>query len=234
MISIFSVVFDTNLSALKLNNDLLKIQHWAYQWKMSFNPDPSKQAQEVIFSRKNNKLCHPDLIFNQTKVNRTSSQKHLGLLLDEKLNFKEHIKVLIDKASKGISVIRKLRYQVPRDSLVSLYKCFIRSILEYGDVIYDQPSNSSFSNKIESIQYNAALAITGAIRGTSKDKLYKELGFEYLSSRRWFKRLCLFHKIYHNKSPGYLYNILPKHHNLFNLRNQHLIPQFFLSYRLLF
>ena len=138
---------------------------------MSFNPDPTKQAQEVIFSKKKNKPYHPDLIFNQTNVKRTSSHKHLGLLLDEKLNFKEHVKVLIDKASKGISLIRKLRYQIPRHSLVSVYKFFIRSILEYADVIYDQPSNNSFSDKIESIQYNADLAITGAIRGTSRDKL---------------------------------------------------------------
>ena len=193
--SIFSVVFDPNLAAAILNRDLLKIQQWAFQWKMSFNPDPSKQAQEVIFSRKNNKPYHPDLVFNQVNIQRTQSQKHLGLILDEKLDFKEHVKVLMDKASKGISIIRKLRYLIPRHSLVTIYKSFIRSILEYADVIYDQPSNDSFSNKIESIQYNAALAITGAIRGTSKDKLYRELGLEQLSSRRWFKRLCLFHKI---------------------------------------
>ena len=123
--------------------------------------------------------------------------------------------------------VRKLRHQIPRQSLVSLYKSFIRSILEYADVIYDQPSNNSFSDKIESIQYNATLAITGAIRGTSKDKLYNELGLEYLSSRRWFKRLCLFHKIYHNQSPKYLYRLIPQPHNLFNLRSQNLIPQFF-------
>ena len=60
-----------------------------------------------------------------------------------------------------------------------------------------------------------------------KDKLYKELGFEYLSSRRWLKRLCLFHKIYHNKSPEYLYRVIPQPHNLFNLRSQDLIPQIF-------
>ena len=99
---------------------------------------------------------------------------------------------MIDKASKGINVIRKLKFHIPRHALVSLYKSFIRSILEYGDVIYDQPSNASFSDKIESIQYNAALAVTGTIRGTSKDKLYKELGFEYLCSKRLLKRIYLF------------------------------------------
>ena len=104
---------------------------------MRFNPNLSKEALEVIFSRKNNKPCHPDLSFNQTIVNRTSSQKPLGLILDEKLDFKEHVKVLIDKSSKGVNVIRKLRGQVPRRSLVPLYKSFTRSILEYADVIYD-------------------------------------------------------------------------------------------------
>ena len=61
-------------------------------------------------------------------------------------------------------------------------------------------------NKIESLQYNAALAITGAIRGSSKEKLFQELGFEYLSSRRWLRKLCLFHKTVVNKSPNYLCN----------------------------
>ena len=53
--SLFSVVHNANTTAKELNNDLVKISRWAYQWKMSFNPDPSKQAQEVIFSRKTKK-----------------------------------------------------------------------------------------------------------------------------------------------------------------------------------
>ena len=61
-------------------------------------------------------------------------------------------------------------------------------------------------NKIESLQYNAALAITGAIRGSLKEKLYQELGFDFLSSRRWLRKLCLFYKTVVSKSPIYLYN----------------------------
>ena len=60
-----------------------------------------------------------------------------------------------------------------------MYKSFIRPHLDYGDGIYDQPFNASFSNKIESVQYNAALTITGAIQGSCRDKLYQELGLEY-------------------------------------------------------
>ena len=60
--SLFSVVPDVNASARELNDDLKKINKWAFQWKMSFNPDPSKQAQEVIFSRKIKKLPHSTVI----------------------------------------------------------------------------------------------------------------------------------------------------------------------------
>ena len=72
-----------------------------------------------------------------------------------------------------------------RPSLLTIYKSFVRPHLDYGDVIYDQPNNSNLSHKIESVQYNAVLAITTAIRGTSKEKLYQELGLESLRNRRW-------------------------------------------------
>ena len=77
--SLFSVVYDRNTSTNELNNDLRMIRSWAYQWKVSFNPDPSKQAQEVIFSRKIKKTNQPELIFSNIPVNRTSNQKHLGM-----------------------------------------------------------------------------------------------------------------------------------------------------------
>ena len=73
------------------------------------------------------------------------------------------------------------------DNLQSLL--FLRPLVDYGDIIYDQPQNESFCNKLESVQYKAALAITGAIQGTSRDKLYQELGLESLKSRRWYKHL---------------------------------------------
>ena len=94
-----------------------------------------------------------------------------------------------------ISLIISLAITLPRDALLTIYKSFVRPHLDYGDIIYDQPQNESFCNKLESIQYNAALAITGAIQGTSKTKLYKELGLEFLKSRRWFRQLCTFYKI---------------------------------------
>ena len=106
--SLFSVVCDLNTSVNEINDDLKKIEAWAHQWKMSFNPDPLKQAQKVIFSRKRNKPHHPDIIFNGNTVKKSSSQKYLGMLLDSKLDFDEHVKGVFDKTSKSIGLIRKL------------------------------------------------------------------------------------------------------------------------------
>ena len=77
------------------------------------------------------------------------------------------------------------------------------------DVIYDQPNNNRLSEKIESIKYNAALAITGAIRGTSREKLYQELGLQSLKDRRWLRRLCYLHKILSTKLLASLYDLIP-------------------------
>ena len=101
--SLFSTVHDPSKSAKLLNDDLQKISDWAFKWKMLFNPDVTKQAQEVIFSRKSNKTDHPVVYFNEAPVAKASCQKHLGMHLDEKLNFNNtHIKEKIVKASKAV------------------------------------------------------------------------------------------------------------------------------------
>ena len=69
------------------------------------------------------------------------------------------------KMNKGISVIKRLRHSLPRKSLLSIYKAFFRPLIDYGDIIYDQPQNEFLCNEIESVQYKAAVAITGAIQG---------------------------------------------------------------------
>ena len=94
---LLSVTHDITTSANEPNNDLKKISDWAFQWKMSFNPDPCKQAQEVIFSRKLKKLSHPSLVFNNTNISSCNSQKHLDILLDSKLTFEEYYKTMLNK-----------------------------------------------------------------------------------------------------------------------------------------
>ena len=217
--SLFSVVHNITDSANLLNSFLSKTDEWALQWKMSFNPDPTKQAQEIIFSRKTSQRNHPGLMFNNSIVNVTTIHKHLGMIFDSKLSFDEHLKSVLKKISKTVALLRKFQGILPRTSLITIYKLFARPRLDYGDIIYDQKFNESFHQRIESIQYNAAIAITGAIRGTSSEKLYQELGLESLRSRRWLRRLCLFYKIYKNKSPSYLHNLIPGRVKFYSARS---------------
>ena len=96
------------------------------------------------------------------------------MILDTKLNFLEHIKNILTK------LLRKLQNIFSRGSLLTIFKSFVRPHLDYGDVTFDQGYNNTFHQKMESIQYNAALAITGAIKGSSRENLYQELGLKSL------------------------------------------------------
>ena len=102
-----------------------------------------------------------------------------------------------------------------------MYKAFIRPLVDYCDVIYDKIFNESWHKKLESAQYNAVLAITGAIRGTNTVKPYQELGLESLQNRRKLRRLTYFYKIkiYEYQSLLYLYNLV-----LAKKSGNHLLP----------
>ena len=91
MMSLFSVVHNVTDSANLLNKQS-KINELALQWKMTFNLDPTKQAQEIIFSCKTSKRNHLGIMFNNSIVNGTSIHKHLGMIFDSKLSFNEHLK----------------------------------------------------------------------------------------------------------------------------------------------
>ena len=212
------------MSATNLNSDLSKINAWANQWKMTFNPDPNKQAQEAIFSRKIRKTSHPPLTFNNNFVKQGQFQKHLGVYLDSRLDFREHLQNMFHKINKTFSLLHKLQKNLPTAPSITIYKSFIRPHLDYGDILYDQAFNNSFHERLESIQYNAALAITDAIRGSSKEKLYQELDFESLQQRRWYRKLCLFHKIIKSQSPKYLSELIPTARQAYMTRCKKIIP----------
>ena len=177
-------------------------------------------------SCKSHKLVHLLVLFNDIPVKNCYIQKHFDVHLDQKLNFNHHVKEKITKANKSIRVIKKSSNTLLRDVLLTIYKLFVRAHLDHGNIIYDQPQNKSFCNKLESVRYNAALAITEAIRVTPKIKLYKELSLEILESRRWFKRLCTFYKMKIYKVPPYLAQLLPKGTHLHNTRKSQDITTF--------
>jgi len=230
--SLFSIVENPKVSADILQHDLDKITEWAHQWKMSFNPDPTKPAEEILFSHKKIGLYHPPLLFNNIEVKRVTEHKHLGLILDPKLSFLKHITEKVGIARKGIGIIKHLAPYLPLKSRDQIFKMHVRPHLDYCDVIYHIPAitkEASDSDSIrtlnylmgtlESTQYQAALAVSGAWKGTSQIKIYDELGWESLDQRRMFRRLVQFYKIMTDQTPDYLrFPTLSLHRHLYGIR----------------
>ena len=85
----------------------------------------------------------------------------------------------------------------------------MRPHLDYGEMIYDEAYNEIFHQKLESFQYSTCLALSGGIRESSIEKLYHELGLESLKYRHWYRKLCLFYKIFKEDKHNYLCNLIP-------------------------
>ena len=93
--------------------------------------------------------------------------------------------------------------------------------------MYDKSNNETFINKTEKAQYDAAIAITGAIRGTSREKLYAELGLESLKFRRWSRKLSCFYKIQSTGLPKYCLQLIPTNNHSYILRKPLNIPYYY-------
>ena len=118
--SLFPVVNDIDTSASDLNEDLEKIGNWAFKWKMNFNPDPNKQVQEIIFSRKKTASLLPVVYFDNEPVQSSQIHKHPGIMLDSNLSYGHHIKSILNKVNKTIGLLPKFQLILPRHSLNNL------------------------------------------------------------------------------------------------------------------
>ena len=118
----------------------------------------------VQFSRKINLVDTPLVYINNLAVASCETHKHLGLLLDKRLAFDHHIEEMILRANKDIGHITRLRRYLQRNSLLTIYKAFIRPHVDYGDVVSDYPGNACFVQKLESVQYNTSLTVTGCFQ----------------------------------------------------------------------
>ena len=154
---LFSVVQNINSTAKDRNSDLMKISYRAFRWKMRFNPDPKNQAQEVIISRKISKIDYPPLYFNENLVK--SPHKPLGMILVTKLDFCLHLKNVKNKVNKTIGLLRKHQDALPRTSLITYFKSFIRPHFVYGDIFMIEPITLRFIKISNQFNTKTALAM---------------------------------------------------------------------------
>ncbi len=161
----------------------------------------------MLFSRKRTPSILPDVILGNKKLEQVNSHKHLGMIFTNNVSWTEHIESTVSKYNRIIGMFKPSKYKWPRAALEICYKSFIRSVLEYGDVIYDN-CNIGDKDHLESVQLEAARLVTGAKKRTSHESLYKELGWQTLSQRRHCKKLIKIYDVINGRSPNYLCSIL--------------------------
>ena len=177
---------------------------------MSFKTGLTKQAQQVIFNRKSIVKIHPKVFFNDIPVSKDDSQNICAFICIQSFSFGTHIKTILTKVNElfTMSLLRRFQQVLPRPCLITIFKTFIKPPLDFEDVVFGQAFNNSLHQRLESIQQKSALAITGVIGGTSKEKLYQELTFQLPQFRRWFLKLSHCYKIMKNEFEYSLFSFL--------------------------
>ena len=133
-------------------------------------------------------------MFNGREVKEVTELCHLGLTFSSNMKWNSHITNICHRAGQRNNILRKLKFRLPRKTLEKLYLQMIRPILEYCDVIFDGCGIVQ-TQRLESVQYDAARTVLGALPTTSRVSLLDELGWETLSARRNSHKLIQYYKM---------------------------------------
>ena len=204
--SLCIVVDSPDDAAMLLQRDVDKISIWANTWLVKFNP---LKSESLVISRKRARPVHHPVFMNNTPIPSVDSHKHLGILLSNDGNWHQQIDMIKSKAWARINVMKRLRYLLDRKSLEIIYISFIRPILEYADVVWDNCAAYQ-KQELELVQHEAARIVTGCTRLVSIRLLYNEVGWESLESRRSKHKLILFFKMVKGLTPDYLSRLTPQ------------------------
>jgi hypothetical protein len=209
-----------------LNHDLQKIADWAAQWLMIFNV---LKNVTMALSLRNNPPIQPPLYFNGTPLKEVTHHTHLATTFSSNMSWKPHVDRICFRAGQRNNMLRKLKFRLPRKTLETLFQSLVRPILEYGDVVFDDNS-IALSQKIDSLQLDAARTCTGALLSTNRNSIMHELGWNSLSDRRKNHKLNLYYKMVNGLTPSYLQELLPRrvaevsNYPLRNARNMSQFP----------
>ena len=203
--TLYLIVEDPIRAANLMDGDLDKVQKWANTWLVKFNP---QKTEEIIFSRKTSHIDYPKLSMNNVEIQRVQYHKHLGINFNSDCSWHEHIIDITAKAWKRINLLCALKFQLDRQSLQTMYFSFIRPLLEYGDIIWDNCCNYE-KFEIEKMQIEAGRIITGVTKSCSKSKIQEETVWDSLETRRYKHRMVTFFKMVKRYAPSYLQFIVP-------------------------
>lgn len=208
-----------------LNRDIKTIQRWAKQWLITFNPG---KTHNMLVSFNNEPPAYPLFMHNQP-LDTVTESLHLGVTLQHNLKWDRHIENICIKAHKRLDILNSLSFKLSRRTLDILYKAYVRSILEYADILFCNTTQDNL-DKLDKVHKRAGKIVSGAIRGTSSETIYHELSWESLDTRREKRKLLLYSDIMHNRAPPYLQEHIPqtvqeRTHGRYNLRTNRNLSQ---------
>ena len=165
-----------------MQNNLANIQKWCDQWGFRLSLD---KTVAILFSHaiKDHKI---NLNLGPKQIKIVDSVKFLGVILDKKLNWNEHIQYVQSKCKKRINLMKAITgstWGASTKALLTVYKALIRSVIDYGDIAYDSAANNHL-NKLDKIQNHALKICAGAMKSTATDALQVELDEPPLNLRR--------------------------------------------------
>ena len=172
-----------------LNEDLNRISLWANQWKITIS---IPKTIAMIFSRKKQPPQELPLILNNNGLKNVKQHKHLGITFTQNWQWTTHIDNIVSSATTRIHLMKIVKYKCSRNSLLSCYTNFIRPLIEYANVVYENLSIQD-CNKLENIQNEAMRIIAGAKRLSSNTALLKETGFKTLAKSH---KMIVFFQMY--------------------------------------
>lgn len=143
--TLYVIVNDRKSAGHVLNSDLEKINIWAKQWLVTFNPT---KTESLLITNKKHRNQHPNLYFSRSLIQEMSTHKHLGLNFSNNGQWALHIDDIVRKASSRPHILRTHKYDLNRKSLETLYFSYIRPILEYADVIWDN-TTAELAQKVD-------------------------------------------------------------------------------------
>lgn len=208
-----------------LNHDLILVSAWARQWLVNFNPN---KTEAMLFSYRQSEE-YPNLIFDGVNIKFVSDHKHLGLIFSDNMKWNVHIESILNRASRMIGIMRKLKYVFSRRALNQTYISFVRPVLEYSSIVWDGCTVEQ-RNSLEKLQNESARIVTGLTKSVSLDRLYNECGWQPLHLRRKNQKLKFMYRAANGMVPSYISDIVPptvanvSQYNLRNSANLSVIP----------
>ena len=205
--SLLRLFNDINEAVLSINRDLQHLSEWARIWRVTFNA--IKTVFMIISLRlRHNPYPNPRLLLNDTPLKQVQEERYLGMVLTSNMSWKNHTHQTTAKASKKLGLLYKMKNKLSRSAKSRYYSSFIRPLLEYGNVIFDN-CTAAESNSIELVQRRAAIICTGALIRSPTDLLLNDLGWDSLANRRKNAKLILMFKILHALTPSFLSELIP-------------------------